>query len=102
MWLVLAHHGAAVGDALLVDEEAEIVPDRRLEFRLHLRQAQDLLVGLRDIERAGGDGAADAGPDGRFLQPGDAGGKACRGGAGGYDRQKREQGCRPQAPTRSE
>jgi hypothetical protein len=36
---------------------------------LHLRQAQDLLVGLRDIERAGGDGVADAGPDGRFLQP---------------------------------
>ena len=70
--VVLAHHGAAVGDALLVDEEAEIVPDRPLEFRLHLRQAQDLLVGLRDIERAGGDGAADAGPDGRFLQPGDA------------------------------
>ena len=37
--VVLAHHGAAVGDALLVDEEAEIVPDQRLKFQLYVPAA---------------------------------------------------------------
>jgi hypothetical protein len=32
--VVLGHHGAAIRDPALVDQEAEIVPDRRHELRL--------------------------------------------------------------------
>ena len=48
---VLAHGGAAVLDPLLVDEEAEIVPDRRLELGLVVHQLEDLHVGLHAARR---------------------------------------------------
>ncbi len=63
------HHGAPVRDALLIDEPGEIIPDRRLEFRLRLGQRENAVVGLqpmrrlvegRRIDAGGEDGALEA------------------------------------------
>ena len=70
---VLLHHRAAVGDALLVDQKAHVVPDRDPAFRLHLRQPQNFLVRLRLVERARGERPADARLHHALAQPCDAG-----------------------------
>ena len=44
------HRRLAVGDALVVDEGRHIVPDRRLELRLLLREIEHLHVGLQPVE----------------------------------------------------
>ena len=83
-----AHRGAAFLDPLVVDEEAEIVPDRRLELGLVVHQLEDLHVGLH----AGGRGvvglARHALGDGLAFQAGEAGAEiGLRRGGGGGDRE---------------
>src|SRR5690606_3164402 len=58
--IVLAHHRLAVSHALLVHQEGEIVPDRRLEFRLDLGKTENSVVRLLKIERSMGEIRADA------------------------------------------
>ena len=76
--VISGHHRAAVADPLFVDQEAEIVPDRYLEFGLGLRQAQDLLVRLRPVESGGRDRRTDPGSGSVPLQAAQAGGKPGR------------------------
>ena len=84
-----AHRGAAFLDPLVVDEEAEIVPDRRLELGLVVHQLEDLHVGLH----AGGDRveglARHALGGGLAAQAGEAGAEIGlrRGRRGGGDRE---------------
>ena len=85
---MLAHRGAAFLDPLVVDEEAEIVPDRRLELGLVVHQLEDLHVGLH-----AGDGgveglAGHALGDGLAFEAGEAGAEiGLRRGGGDGDRE---------------
>ncbi len=58
----LLHLGAPVGDAFVIDEPREIIPDRRLEFGLRGLEAQKIgirrKIARRDIDRRGGNAGA--------------------------------------------
>jgi hypothetical protein len=58
---VLAHGGAPIGDALVIHEGRDVVPDRRLELGLIILKLQHLEVGLEParggVERLGRDAA---------------------------------------------
>ena len=47
---MLLHAGAAIVNPLLVDEEAQIVPDRHLELWLDLRKREDAGVRLHMVQ----------------------------------------------------
>jgi hypothetical protein len=49
--IISTHQCLAVGDALIVDQEPEIIPDRRLELWLHLGEPEHFFIGLGPIER---------------------------------------------------
>ena len=42
---IAGHHGLPVANAFVIDEPGEVVPDRRLEFRLDLRHGEHVGVG---------------------------------------------------------
>src|SRR5579872_877012 len=83
---VFAQAVLAVGDPLVVDEAGEIVPDRRLEFRLVLLQAEDFHVRLHAGGRLVEDRAPDSAMDGLVANRGETRGEIRPRGAGRRER----------------
>src|SRR5262245_24371466 len=68
----------AVGDALAIDEEGHVVPDRRSIFRLRAREAHRLLIVGDPLERPCRQSLVDAGGSSPPLNSGDTGRKISR------------------------